>query len=367
MEDDKSDLLDSQSDNNNSISESQEKESNKEQKDLNNDDDDNNNIQITEEDLNSFNTKLHSIQKGINTLKSKFSSLIGNMQSEDYELQYGLSFFESKQDMINMYITNLLKYCYLKICANQPISGNPLLKENIKISSLIERVKVIEMKLQHLINKTININNKDKNNIESVNEMDFKPKILSIYNNKDNDDNRGDNESDNSDEENEIKEKKNKNKLKTYMEKSELYKLKNKDVDFYETKAEQKNRKRQIERGKEKIRNSEMMRSLREEMSDKPTNYDNNSNSYLNKYMKQVEKYEKDHFVNITVPKKLIKQLKRKDNNVEDLYKIDSDLKILSNTLNEDGYSKNKNKNKNKIEDSDKKNKKFLNKKRKHK
>jgi hypothetical protein len=366
MEDDKSDLLDSQSDNNNSISESQEKESNKEQKSLNNDDD-NNNIQITEEDLNSFNTKLHSIQKGINTLKSKFSSLIGNMQSEDYELQYGLSFFESKQDMMNMYITNLLKYCYLKICANQPISGNPLLKENIKISSLIERVKVIEMKLQHLINKTININNKDKNNIESVNEMDFKPKILSIYNNKDNDDNRGDNESDNSDEENEIKEKKNKNKLKTYMEKSELYKLKNKDVDFYETKAEQKNRKRQIERGKEKIRNSEMMRSLREEMSDKPTNYDNNSNSYLNKYMKQVEKYEKDHFVNITVPKKLIKQLKRKDNNVEDLYKIDSDLKILSNTLNEDGYSKNKNKNKNKIGDSDKKNKKFLNKKRKHK
>ena len=151
------------------------------------------------------------------------------------------------------------------------------------------------------------------------------------------------------------------------MEKSELYKLKNKDVDFYETKAEQKNRKRQIERGKEKIRNSEMMRSLREEMSDKPTNYDNNSNSYLNKYMKQVEKYEKAHFVNITVPKKLIKQLKRKDNNVEDLYKIDSDLKILSNTLNEDGYSKNKNKNKNKIGDSDKKNKKFLNKKRKHK
>ena len=110
MEDDKSDLLDSQSDNNNSISESQEKESNKEQKSLNNDDN-NNNIQITEEDLNSFNTKLHSIQKGINTLKSKFSSLIGNMQNEDYELQYGLSFFESKQDMINMY-----KKHYILIC-----------------------------------------------------------------------------------------------------------------------------------------------------------------------------------------------------------------------------------------------------------
>ena len=39
------------------------------------------------------------------------------------------------------------------------------------------------------------------------------------------------------------------------MEKSELYKLKNKDVDFYETKTEQRNRKRQLERGKEKIMN----------------------------------------------------------------------------------------------------------------
>ena len=102
-----------------------------------------------------------------------------------------------------------------------------------------------------------------------------------------------------------------------------------------------------------------MMRNLREEMSDNPTLYDNNSNSYLNKYMKEVEKYEKDHFVNITVPKKVIKQLKRKDNNVDDLFKIDSNLKILSNTLN-DNYDKNK-----KVK-NDKSQKKFLNKKRKH-
>ena len=76
-----------------------------------------------------------------------------------------------------------------------------------------------------------------------------------------------------------------------------------------------------------------------------------------------VEKYEKDHFVNITVPKKVIKQLKRKDNNVDDLYKLDSNLKILSNTLN-DNYDKNKN---NKNSGDDKRQKKFLNKKRKHK
>ena len=317
---------------------------------------DNNSNKINEEDLNIFSNKLHSIQKGINTLKSKFSSLIENIQKEDYELQYGLSFFESKQDMMIIYISNLLNYCYTKICGNQSISGMPIITDNIKIASLIERIKVIEMKLQHLINKTININNKDKNNIQTTNEMDLKPKILSIYNNSNEEEENEEKESESEGK----KEKKKKNKLKTYMEKSELYKLKNKDVDFYETKTEQRNRKRQIERGKEKIRNSEMMRNLKNEMSDKPMSFDNNSNSYFNKYMKEVEEYEKDHFVNITVPKKVIKQLKRKDENVDDLYKIDSELKILSNTLN-DSYNK-----KNKTI-GNKKAKKFLNRKRKSK
>ena len=338
-------------------------EKNESESDLKNSED-----KISEEELNIFNTKLHSINKGINTLKSKFTSLIENIKREDYELQYGLSFFESKQDMMNIYITNLLNYCYTKICGNQSISGMPLITDNIKISSLIERVKVIEMKLQHLINKTININNKDKynNNIQAANEMDLKPKILSIYNNNDNEldeeeENSEENESDNDKKDKKEKSKK-KNKMKTYMEKSELYKLKNKDIDFYETKAEQRNRKRQIERGKEKIRNSEMMRNLKNEMSDKPTSFDNNTNSYLNKYMKEVDEYEREHFVNITVPKKVIKQLKRRDNNVDDLYKIDSNLKILSNTLN-DNYDNNKNKN---SKNDDKRQKKFLNKKRKH-
>ena len=317
---------------------------------------DNNSNKINEEELNIFSNKLHSIQKGINTLKSKFSSLIENIQKEDYELQYGLSFFESKQDMMIIYISNLLNYCYTKICGNQSISGMPIITDNIKIASLIERIKVIEMKLQHLINKTININNKDKNNIQTTNEMDLKPKILSIYNNSNEEEENEEKESESEGK----KEKKKKNKLKTYMEKSELYKLKNKDVDFYETKTEQRNRKRQIERGKEKIRNSEMMRNLKNEMSDKPMSFDNNSNSYFNKYMKEVEEYEKDHFVNITVPKKVIKQLKRKDENVDDLYKIDSELKILSNTLN-GSYNK-----KNKTIDN-KKEKKFLNRKRKSK
>ena len=315
---------------------------------------------ISEEELNLFNNKLHSIQKGINTLKSKFGSLLENIKKDDYELQYGLSFFESKQDMMLIYITNLLNYCYAKILGNQSITELPIISDNIKISSLIERIKVIEMKLQHLINKTINVNNQDKNKYQTTNEMDLKPKILSLYNKGE------DEEEENNEEESEKNEEKPKKKKKKqiYLDKSEVYKVKSENIDFYENKEDKKKRRRQLDRDKEKIRNSEMMKNLREEMSDNPINYDNNRNSYYNKYMKEVEEYEKEHFINITVPKKVIKQLKKKDNNIDDLSKIDTDLKILSNTLNE---KNNYGKSKEKYNSNSKRSKSFLNKKRKNK
>ena len=328
---------------------------------------------ISEEDLNTFNNKLHSIQKGVNTLKSKFGALIENIKKDDYELQYGLSFFESKQDMMLIYITNLLNYCYTKLLGQESITESPIISDNIKLASLIERIKVIEMKLQHLINKTINVNNQEKNNgQQGTNEMDLKPKILSMYNKNENEDeneeeNNKNNEEEESEEKNEKKTQK-KKKMKTYLDKSEVYKVKSENFDFYENKEDKKRRRRQLDRDKEKIRNSEMMRNLREEMSDNPISYDNGSNSYYNKYMKEVEEYEKEHFVNITVPKKVIKQLKKKDNNIDDLSKIDTELKILSNTLNEkNSYNYGKSKDKYKNKSSTKKSKNFLNKKRKHK
>ena len=285
------------------------------------------------------------------------------MKKDDYELQYGLSFFESKQDMMIIYISNLLNYCKAKIEGEKSVLDLPFIDDNIKIASLIERIKVIEMKLQHLINKTINVNNDEKNKVKMGSEMDLKPKILSVFNkNEENDENFEE------EEEEEKEEKINKNikkKKKIYMDKSEKYKIKSENIDFYENKEDKKKRRRQLDRDKEKIRNSEMMRNLREEMSDNPTLFDNNSNSYLNKYMKEVEKYENEHFVNITVPKKVIKQLKKKDNNVDDLLKIDTNLKLLSNTINEKGYSDKSNKSKDKFKS--KSTKKFLNKKRKHK
>ena len=322
----------------------------KEDKEIENVDNDE---KISEEELNTFNNKLHSILKGVNTLKSKFDSLLNNIQKDDYELQYGLSFFESKQDMMMIYITNLLNYCIAKLDGSQSINNLPFIEDNIKIASLIERIKVIEMKLQHLINKTINVSNDEK---RGTNEMDLKPKILSAF------DKTEDGDEENSEEENEKKVEKKEKKKKIYMDKSEIYKVKNENIDFYENKEEKKKRRRQLDRDKEKIRNSEIMRNLREEMSDNPTLIDNNKNSYLNKYMKEIEKYENDHFVNITVPKKVIKQLKKKDNNVDDLYKIDTNLKILSSTLNDKNYSNDK-----KDKYNPKKSKSFLNKKRKHK
>ena len=308
---------------------------------------------IDEEEVEIFSNKIKTIYKNINALKTKYESLIEKIKDEKYELQYGLSFFESKQDLMLIYISNLLNFISEKIKANQSITNLPFLTDNIKITSLIERIKVIEMKLQNLINKTTSITNKSTNN-----EVDYKPKILSIVEN---------NENEESNEEENLNTKKNNKKKKTYFDKNEIYKIKNSEIDFYENKEEKTKRKKQLERDKEKIRNSEMLKDLRNEISDKPINYDNNNNSHYNKYMKEVEEYEKDHFVNVQVPKKVIKQLKKKDNNTDDLTKLDKELKILSNTIINQKYDEKsfKGKDNKRFNNSFKKEKKFVGKKRK--
>ena len=308
---------------------------------------------IDEEEVIIFSNKINSIYKNITTLKTKYESLIDKIKDEKYELQYGLSFFESKQDLMLIYISNLINFISEKIKAEQSITNLPFLTDNIKITSLIERIKVIEMKLQNLINKTTNITNKSINN-----EVDFKPKILSIVEN--------DNENEENNEEENLNKKKNNKKKKTYFDKDEIYKIKHSDIDFYENKEEKSKRKKQLNRDKEKIRNSEMIRDLRNEISDKPINYDNNNNSHYNKYMKEIEEYEKEHFVNVQVPKKIIKQLKKKDNNADDLTKLDKELKMLSNTIINQNYEggNNKNKDNKRFNNNSKKDKKFIGKKR---
>ena len=76
--------------------------------------------------------------------------------------------------------------------------------------------------------------------------------------------------------------------MDVYLEKKKKqlkYEVNKNMIEFFETKDEKKSRKKQIEKDKEKIRNSETLKALREEMTDAP--------KVVNSYDTHYEKYKK--------------------------------------------------------------------------
>ena len=263
-----------------------------------------------EDEINIFENNISNIKENVSNLNEKLVNLINNLNDNNIQFKYGLSFFDAKNNLFLMYLIELLLYINYKLNPNESIKNSDLLKQLIINKTLIEKLKVIDMKIKNQVDRLINISEDSKNNnIES----NYKPRLL-------------DEEEEESLDEEDKEEKKNKEKEKI------KYQVNKKLVDFFETKDEKKNRIRQIENDKQRIRNSEYLNVLREEMSDKPKVIES-YNKNTNKFMKEIENYEDEHFTNIRIPKKIKKMIKKKDSKIDDLNYFDKEIKQMSNIL----------------------------------
>jgi hypothetical protein len=223
-----------------------------------------------------------------------------------------------------MYLTELICYISEKISGKNSIEKSPLIKQLIILKGLIEKSKVIDMKLKPQVDRLLSIaNNKEKNNIESK----FKSKLL-------------DNENEELEEEEEENSSDEINKMEKKREIAK-YKVNKSNIEFFETNNEKKERKRQIEHDKEKLRDNEFIKELKEEISDKPKLIEN-YNSKKEKYMKEIEDYENEHFTNLRVPKSVLKRLNKADKKNEDLNFFEKELRQTSNILLNDNYESKK-------------------------
>ena len=271
-----------------------------------------------------FNKSMNTIKTEIEKVNSQLDSLDKNLDDEKLELKYGISFFESKYQLFIMYLTELICYISEKISGKNSIEKSPLIKQLIILKGLIEKSKVIDMKLKPQVDRLLSIaNNKEKNNIESK----FKSKLL-------------DNENEELEEEEEENSSDEINKMEKKREIAK-YKVNKSNIEFFETNNEKKERKRQIEHDKEKLRDNEFIKELKEEISDKPKLIEN-YNSKKEKYMKEIEDYENEHFTNLRVPKSVLKRLNKADKKNEDLNFFEKELRQTSNILLNDNYESKK-------------------------
>ena len=76
-------------------------------------------------------------------------------------------------------------------------------------------------------------------------------------------------------------------------------------------------------------------------MSNKPKLIES-YNSKKEKYMKEIEDYENEHFTNLRVPKAVLKRLNKADRKLEDLNFFEKELRQTSNVLLNDDYESKK-------------------------
>lgn len=262
----------------------------------------------------TFSNTMTTIKSQINEVNLKLTNLIKNIDSDKMEIKYGLSYFESKQNMFIMYLTELISYLISKTNASKSIDDSPIVRNLLNLKGLIEKTKIIDMKLKPQIDRLLQL----AENEGGEHEANLKPRLLD-ENEKENDE--GNEEID----EEEIEKKK----------KQLKYEVNKNMIEFFETKDEKKSRKKQIEKDKEKIRNSETLKALREEMTDAPKVV-NSYDTHYEKYKKEIEKYEDEHFVNLRISKRDKKRLLRKDKYEDDLTNMDKEFSQIKNILNTD-------------------------------
>lgn len=270
------------------------------------------------DDVLTFSTSLRSIKSQIDELNSKLSSLSTNLDSEDIEVKYGLSYYEAKQNMFLIYLSELIAYLASKVNATNSIDESPIVQNLIKIKALIEKEKNIDLKLQPQIKRLLSLAERG----DAQEEANYKPRLIE----------------ENEEESDEVEK-----------EKKEIkYKVNKNMIEFYETKEENKKRKKQLDRDKERIRNSETIKELREEMSDAPKMINTYDTNY-DKYKKEIEEYEDEHFVNLRISKRDAKRLLRKDNKQNELYNIDKEFSRINNVLNDNEEEENRREERNKF------------------
>lgn len=229
--------------------------------------------EITEDDKTLYKNTLLSICSNLDEFDKKNSVILKNFKENKIEIKYGLSYMEAKQHIFIIYLEYLMYYDMLKL-QGESIKNHPILKKLIFYRNLLERMKVVDLKLKPQIDRLLKLSEQDENQNKvddvsnSYNNQQFKPQILDM--------DISDNEEEM--EENRNEQEKESKKLKKAQQK---YKIKKNIQEFYETNEDNKKRQKKINKMKDKIRNSEFYNDLKDEFSENPKEFTHHNTEYV--------------------------------------------------------------------------------------
>jgi hypothetical protein len=128
---------------------------------------------VTQEDKETFNSYLYDVRKNIDELNNKLSFLNHSLESEKAEMGYGISYLDAKNNMMMVYLTNLIMYSIAKMTGTD-IDDSKTVKKLIHIKTIMERSKVIDLKLKSQIDRLIKLSDKDITAVEEVSKENLR-------------------------------------------------------------------------------------------------------------------------------------------------------------------------------------------------
>ncbi|XP_022124537.1 neuroguidin [Pieris rapae] len=230
--------------------------------------------------------------KEMNTNVQQVSNLVDNMlvRVKDGELSTdkGLSFLEMKYQMLLGYLINLT-YIVLRKCSGEKIESDPSIDRLIEIRTVLEKIRPIDSKLKYQIDKlvktaVVGASSEDDPQSYHANPSNLMSKI--------------DNSDEDSSEMSDSGEKPKDNK-------SNIYVPPKLAAVHYEENVKRLDTEKNKERAKKQFLNSSVMRELREEYSEAPTevttgNYVKHS---ISKQEQEKTEYEENYLTRLPVTK----------------------------------------------------------------
>ncbi|CAH4005625.1 neuroguidin [Pieris brassicae] len=230
--------------------------------------------------------------KEMNTNVQQVSNLVDNMlvRVKDGEMSTdkGLSFLEMKYQMLLGYLINLT-YIVLRKCSGEKIESDPSIDRLIEIRTVLEKIRPIDSKLKYQIDKlvktaVVGASSEDDPQSYHANPSNLMSKI--------------DNSDDDSSEMSDSGEKPKDNK-------SNIYVPPKLAAVHYEENVTRLNTEKNKERAKKQFLNSSVMRELREEYSEAPTevNTGNYVKHSISKQEQEKTEYEENYLTRLPVTK----------------------------------------------------------------
>eukprot|EP00400_MALV-I_sp_L67-5_P000947 gene947-501_t len=198
---------------------------------------------------------MEEIAKKLEEMRPALADLLEEVENNPRGKDFGISFLDVKTQLQLSYLASLCYYLLLKV-SNEQVKDHPVLSDLFFIRSLMEKIRPIDDRLRYRVEKLLSADEIKPSTAEENMRPDVDSLMTSIV--------------DDEDEEEEISIPKAKEITK---EDSDVYQVpKFSSVEYtgdHISQAQKANK--QLDRQAERLRKSELVRSMREELTDAPT------------------------------------------------------------------------------------------------